>query len=256
MLNEVLIPGERLTPEQHKHVLSAFVHRHTGEHTPDWVRRSDDHHTPTHKTDKDWVHDHAFHFNKKTGRLSGKHKYAEPHYMADNVREEEIAEKRDPFGFSKKKLAQLGAIDKSIKQEVAAKKPKSDFQHDLEDWHKHDRGRIPKGSLPEAEKEHHAVSKPAAKSTMSPEEVKAAKKRAWQNDERMPWPKDYFMHKGQSPIHSFAAEDEKKDDEKTKAQKKADWKNDVRMPWPKNYTTQAAKSPIHSFAEHIRQEGK
>ena len=142
MLNEVLIPGERLTPEQHKHVLSAFVHRHTGEHTPDWVRHSDDHHTPTHKTDKDWVHDHAFHFNKKTGKLSGKHKYAEPHYKADNVRE--------------------------------------------------------------AEKEHHAVSKPAAKSAMPPEEVKVAKKRAWQNDERMPWPKDYFMHKGQSPIHSFA----------------------------------------------------
>jgi len=205
MLNEVLIPGERLTPEQHKHVLSAFVHRHTGEHTPDWVRRSDDHHTPTHKTDKDWVHDHAFHFNKKTGRLSGKHKYAEPHYMADNVREDEIAEKRDPFGFGKKKLAQLGAIDKSIKQEVAAKKePKSDFQRDLEDWRKHDRGRIPKGSLPEAEKEHHAVSKPASKTAMSPEEVKAAKKRAWQNDERMPWPKNYTTQAAKSPIHSFA----------------------------------------------------
>jgi hypothetical protein len=160
------------------------------------VRRSDDHHTPTHKTDKDWVHDHAFHFNKKTGKLSEKHKYAEPHYMADNVREDEIAEKRDPFTDMILKRA-------AIKRKVAAMYPKekdtagSGFSISKT-------GYPPKGKLGEAEKEHHAVSKPAAKTAMSPEEVKAAKKRARQNDERMPWPKDYFMHKSQSPIHSFA----------------------------------------------------
>lgn len=75
-VNEELIPGHKLNDKQKKHVLSAFVHRHTGEHASSVSPK------PTHKTDDDWVKAHAFHFNKKTGNLSGRHKYAEPHYMA------------------------------------------------------------------------------------------------------------------------------------------------------------------------------
>jgi hypothetical protein len=88
-VNEELIHGKKLSPEQHKKVLSAYVHRHTGEHKPAWANKpmpNGNAYKPTHDTDKAWVHDHAFHFNKKTGNLSAKHKHAEPGYMAETVK--------------------------------------------------------------------------------------------------------------------------------------------------------------------------
>jgi hypothetical protein len=85
-VNEELIHGKKLNPEQHKKVLSAYVHRHTGEHKPAWAKKpmqNGQAYKPTHATDKEWVHDHAFHFNKGTNNLSAKHKYAEPGFMAE-----------------------------------------------------------------------------------------------------------------------------------------------------------------------------
>lgn len=85
-LDEALVKGKDLTPAQHKEVLSAFVHRHTGEHKPSWANKpmpNGNKYEPTHKTDKEWVHDHAFHVTKKTGKLSRKHQSAVPHYMAE-----------------------------------------------------------------------------------------------------------------------------------------------------------------------------
>ena len=79
-LQEVLIPGHKLTDKQRGHVLSAFVHRHTHEHPAAWAKDQ----KPT-QSDDQWVKDHAFHFNKKTGNLSGRHKSAEPHYMANEA---------------------------------------------------------------------------------------------------------------------------------------------------------------------------
>ena len=221
-INEVLIPGEKLSPDQHKKVLSAFLHRHTGEHTPNWVRTSDDHHTPTHKTDKDWVHDHAFHFNKKTGSLAANRKYAEPHYMADNVKEAEITEKRDPFGFGKKDLTRLGAIDKSIKKEVAGK---SQYQKDLEDWRAHDRGAIPKKTN-EAE---HSKQKPAGQEKERP------------MVERKPHPKQAAFDREYKAAHDA------KDTGKIKQLHKMAWTHDFDLPWKQTGTS--GKSPIHSFAE-------
>src|ERR1044071_7023830 len=37
-VNEELIHGKKLTPDQHKKVLSAYVHRFTGEHKPAWAK--------------------------------------------------------------------------------------------------------------------------------------------------------------------------------------------------------------------------
>lgn len=34
-----MVTGDKLTPEDQKHVLAAFVHRFTGEHRPDWARK-------------------------------------------------------------------------------------------------------------------------------------------------------------------------------------------------------------------------
>jgi hypothetical protein len=85
-LQEVLVHGKKLTPAQHKEVLNAFVHRHTGEHKPAWAKEkmpNGNTYKPTHPTDKEWVHDHAFHVNKKTGHLSAKHQHAEPGFMAE-----------------------------------------------------------------------------------------------------------------------------------------------------------------------------
>jgi hypothetical protein len=72
------------------------------------------------------------------------HKHLEKHFPTGK-----LGEARDPFGFGKKHLAQLGVVDKIIKKQVAAKKTPSTFQRDLDDWRKHDRGAIPKGKLGE-----------------------------------------------------------------------------------------------------------
>ena len=85
-LAEELIHGKKLNPEQHKKVLNAYVHRYTGEHKPAWAKKTmpnGEACKPTHKTDKDWVHDHAFYFNKGTNNLSGRYQHAEPACLAE-----------------------------------------------------------------------------------------------------------------------------------------------------------------------------
>jgi hypothetical protein len=63
-----LIRGDRLTTDQRRQVLAAFVYRHLD---------------TTSLNDDDWLRKHAFYFTK-AGRLAVVPKYAEPHYMADN----------------------------------------------------------------------------------------------------------------------------------------------------------------------------
>ena len=108
------------------------------------------------------------------------------------MKEDEIAEKRDPFGFGKRDLARLGTIDKTIKNQVKV------MGHTVTPGTKkhailmQQKAQADDLQRNEAEQQHHAISKPAAHKPMSPEQIKAAKKAAWQNDERMPWPKDYL----------------------------------------------------------------
>ena len=127
---------------------------------------------------------------------------------------------------------------------------KDNPKFDADRWHKYVSGQVGPsgGKLKEAQQQHHAVSKPAAR---TPEEIKAQKKKDWQNDVRMPWPKG-TQSKSKSPIHDFA-ETEKLTPEQIKAKKKADWKNDVRMPWP-NDKQSKSKSPIHDFAEDVKKK--
>jgi hypothetical protein len=154
------------------------------------------------------------------------------HQKKKDVKEAEIAEKRDPFGHSKKELSQLGAMSQGIKNQVAASKPKSNFQRDLEDWRKHDRGAIPKGKLGEAEKSDVPSADEVAKhdkwaagirakaakgqgefnkkwhAAKDDNERKALKKHAFQHDYDIPW--SHSVHQSKSPIHSFATEEVKK----------------------------------------------
>lgn len=126
---------------------------------------------------------------------------------------------------------------------VQSSKPKSDFQRDLEDWRRHDRGRIPKGSLPEAEKEHHAVSKPAHSDIPSPEEV--AKHDAYAAHIRAK------AAKGQ-PAFDAKWRAAKTDAERHELKKHA-FQHDYNIPWQR--ITATSKSPIHSFAtEDVNEE--
>ena len=70
------IAGKNLTPRQKQLVLSAYVHRSTAEH-PNL------HIAPVRGTDADWVNEHSFYFVKDGSRLSGRHNYAQPAFMAD-----------------------------------------------------------------------------------------------------------------------------------------------------------------------------
>jgi hypothetical protein len=64
----MLIKGEDLTEEQVKMVKAAFVYRYLSI-----------------LSDDEWIKQHAFHFLKDGTRLSFKHKFAEPHYMAEET---------------------------------------------------------------------------------------------------------------------------------------------------------------------------
>jgi hypothetical protein len=59
----MLIHGSKLTDEQRKQVLAAFIYRHLD---------------TTSKTDAAWLSKHAFHFVKDGSRLSRNRRYAEP----------------------------------------------------------------------------------------------------------------------------------------------------------------------------------
>jgi stalled ribosome alternative rescue factor ArfA len=134
-----------------------------------------------------------------------------------------LGEARDPFGFGKKHLAQLGTIDKTIKNQVAAtKKPKK---------------------VSEAEKEHHAASKPAS-DVASHDEVVAHDKRAAAIRVKASHGQAAFNQKW----HSAS-------DEEKKSLKKHAFQHDLDIPWHAA-AAHVSKSPIHSFAEHVKQEGK
>lgn len=64
--------GHLLHPEDQKHVLSAYVHRHTKEHRPQWAKipmANGTAYKPHHNTDKDWLKNTQFAV-KKNGRLN------------------------------------------------------------------------------------------------------------------------------------------------------------------------------------------
>jgi hypothetical protein len=111
-MDEELIHGKKLNSGQHKKVLDAFVHRYTGEHKPYWANKpmpNGEKYKPTHATDKEWVHDHAFHFNKGTNNLSGNHNHAEDGCMAeeDDIVKQAVANptKRGPNDYGVTKQA-------------------------------------------------------------------------------------------------------------------------------------------------------
>ena len=63
--------GHELHPDDQKHVLAAYVHRHTGEHKPRWAnekRPDGSDYKPQHKNDADWLK-HTEFAVKKNGRL-------------------------------------------------------------------------------------------------------------------------------------------------------------------------------------------
>jgi hypothetical protein len=67
----MLIKGEKLNRAQREQVLAAFVHRHLDMTT---------------KTDDEWLNTHAFHFVKDGSRLMRNRRYAEPAFMAEEVK--------------------------------------------------------------------------------------------------------------------------------------------------------------------------
>lgn len=65
------VHGHQLHPDDQKHVLSAYVHRFTGEHKPQWAHKTlsdGSRYREQHATDKDWLHNTKFAV-KKNGRL-------------------------------------------------------------------------------------------------------------------------------------------------------------------------------------------
>jgi len=68
------VPGHSLTWEDQRHVLAAYVHRSTGEHTPPWARlpRPDGQpYTPQYLTDAQWLQRTQFAV-RTDGRLDGR----------------------------------------------------------------------------------------------------------------------------------------------------------------------------------------
>jgi hypothetical protein len=71
------VKGSALSPENQKHVLSAYVHRYTKEHKPNWASKEwkDGKPYPVHHaSDKEWLHNSEFAVTKK-GSLSARHNY-------------------------------------------------------------------------------------------------------------------------------------------------------------------------------------
>jgi hypothetical protein len=71
------VKGSELTPEQQKEVKAKFVHRHTGNNTPQWAKETwkDGKPYPLHfKDDNDWLENSKFAVTK-TGKLHNGTKY-------------------------------------------------------------------------------------------------------------------------------------------------------------------------------------
>ena len=69
--------GSDLTPQDQRHVLSAYVHRFTAEHVPEWTRRQDCQTCPVQcASDAEWLANTRFAV-RKDGRLN--HSYHECH---------------------------------------------------------------------------------------------------------------------------------------------------------------------------------
>jgi len=78
-----LIKGENLSPEQIKEVKAAFINRFTSDFRPQWANREDCKTcVPTHRSDEEWIIDHAFYF-RKDGSLASTHRHCVPVYMAE-----------------------------------------------------------------------------------------------------------------------------------------------------------------------------
>ena len=83
-----LVRGDKLNASQKREVLSAFGYRWTTQNegrARNWYAagKSEPPRAPL-VSDEQWLREHAFHFNAKTGRLSLNRKRAEPVYLIDN----------------------------------------------------------------------------------------------------------------------------------------------------------------------------
>lgn len=83
----MLIRGAELNPRQRALVLTAFSYRWTHENPRRqsvWSRvRAGTPRVPL-QTDGQWLRDHAFHFVRDGSRLSARHHFCVPHYLADS----------------------------------------------------------------------------------------------------------------------------------------------------------------------------
>jgi hypothetical protein len=106
--------GTDLCAEDQRHVLSAYVHRYTGEHTPQWVRRATG--TPPllqFKDDADWLAHTRFRV-RRDGRLDGRVKSCESSPTWPNDRARLESEKLDylyAFEDAFRKQCQAASID-------------------------------------------------------------------------------------------------------------------------------------------------
>ena len=70
--------GKDLTPEEQKHVKSAYVHRYTGEHKPKWADKKKPNGEPSyrvqHKDDADWLANTQF-MKTNRGKLNRRYKH-------------------------------------------------------------------------------------------------------------------------------------------------------------------------------------
>lgn len=74
-----LIRGARLTPDQRRTVLNAFVFRYTGDHKPRWAEGTmpnGNEYRPLYANDEEWLKAYAFYF-RDDGQLSNKPNHCE-----------------------------------------------------------------------------------------------------------------------------------------------------------------------------------
>jgi hypothetical protein len=84
--NTMLIRGNELTQHQRRLVLAAFSYRWTHENPHRryvWSRVKSGAPRIHRQTDTLWLREHAFHFVRDGSQLSGRHRFCEPHYLAD-----------------------------------------------------------------------------------------------------------------------------------------------------------------------------
>lgn len=83
----MLIRGDKLSSDQRRQVLAAFIYRWTsdnGQREAVWRGLRSQPTIPL-QTDQQWLAEHAFHFTKDGSRLTRNRKHAEPAFLANHA---------------------------------------------------------------------------------------------------------------------------------------------------------------------------